>query len=75
MEGGKTTCASLKQLCGSDNLQFFWFAAFVKNNLRLFQIAETNAQTPTWIRALVFLSIPFNQFLKKLLIRLGGGML
>jgi hypothetical protein len=42
---------------------------------RLFQISHTSAQTPTRIRILVFLSIPFNHLPKKFLMLVGGGKL
>jgi hypothetical protein len=43
--------------------------------LRQFHISQTSAQTPTRILAFVCLSIPFSQFLKRLLTLVGGGML
>jgi hypothetical protein len=51
--------------------------AFLLNitSFRQFQIAQTKPQTPTQIRAFVFLSIPLSQFPNRLLTSVGGGML
>jgi hypothetical protein len=44
-------------------------------SFRQFQIVQTKAQTPTWIRSFVFLSIPFNQLPNRLVMFMGGGIL